>query len=108
MCRKFRGYVCASGYFRSAGKQPALIQQVDPKSWQFYTESVTTATVSTEAAELLRRLKAVGQSAYHRDADQQPAESLKQARDSSIKKSSISDVEASTEAVIAQHQLGLN
>ena len=65
------------------------------------------ATFSTEAAELLRHLKAVGQSACYRDADQLPAEGLKQARDLSIRKSGLSAVEANTKALIPRYQLGL-
>jgi hypothetical protein len=65
---------------------------------------MTIATASIEATELLRHLEAVEHSAYDRAVDLQIAEGLKQARNSSIKKFSIADVEASTQAIIASYQ----
>lgn len=65
---------------------------------------MTIAAASIEATELLRHLEAVEHSAYARAVDQQIAEGLKQACDSSVKKFSIADVEASTEAIIARYQ----
>ena len=62
-----------------------------------------TAT-SIETTEILRHLEAVEQTAYDRAVDQQIAEGLKQARDSSVKKFSIADVEASTEVIVARYQ----
>jgi hypothetical protein len=47
-------------------------------------------------------IKATKRAAHGLAVDQQIAEGLKQARDSSVKKFSIADVEASTESIVAR------
>ena len=64
---------------------------------------MTNAATYIEAKEILRHLEAVEQTAYDRAVDQQIAEGLKQARDSSVKKFTIADVEASTEVIVARY-----